>query len=654
MTRTLAAITAAIGLATGAFAETIVNLDGISGAVNEPKTLSDGTLLTGTLEGAPHPCKILIADGATVTLSNACIRGAHASTIGSHVRTNTWAGLTCEGNATIVLKGEANHVSGFSRDYPGIYVPSGKTLTIKGSDDVSLRVTSGSASDDNEDIGRGAGIGGVYQGTGDWKDCGSIVIEGGDIDAEGGEFAAGIGATYRSACGNITITGGNIVARGGKNAAGIGSGYYNSSCGNITITGGTIQEASTEGPGADSVEKDYYAAGIGSGYLSSCGDITIGAGIEEVWAMAGDYYNTPIGAGKGGSCGTVFVDDSLFDRYLSHLRMRKIRPWYYFDLGNLPLDENGEARILDGTIVTGTIDTNAQLRIYNDATVVLRDIRINEGLVQDPVYDPDEWVEFGAGLTCEGNATIILEGTNVVNAFHYEFPGIFIGSGYTLTIKGDGKLKASSFAEGWAAGIGGGSDANVSDCGNIVIESGVIEATGGTDAAGIGGAGENFPGCGLVVIGPNVTSITATGGWTPIGPGREGDCAGVVVDGTLGDATSGSTRTITNNGGGSGTVLPAPAFAADGDAATTKFVQGENGKWTLTAFAEMSNDALGKDVADGQIKVYAADTVEGLDGASPMTSGMTVKEKKSAVKTVIEVTPPGNPPSQFFRVKFGN
>ena len=128
------------------------------------------------------------------------------------------------------------------------------------------------------------------------------------------------------------------------------------------------------------------------------------------------------------------------------------------------------------------------------------------------------------------------------------------------------------------------------------------------------------------------------------------------MDSSLGDATSGPTRTITNNGGGSGTVLPAPTFASTGDAATTKFVQGENGKWTLTAFAEMSNDALGKDVADGQIKVYAAGALEDLDDPSSQMSnnGVRVKEKKSAVKTVIEVTPPGNPPSQFFRVKFGN
>ena len=641
MKRTLAAVSAAIGIATGAFAANLSN-------ITTAQTFPDGTLLTGTLS---HQVMLSIADGATVTLSNATIHGKHTSDLGGHgIKTNTWAGLTCLGNAKIILKGE-NSISGFCRDYPGIYVPTNKTLTIRGGDDDYLYVYSGS---DDDRKGYGAGIGGVNNGSVSKKNCGNIVIEGGNIYAQAGEAAAGIGGTPMASCGNIEIRGGNITAHGGKNAAGIGSGYRGS-CGNITITGGTIV-ADTEG--YDDVkpdQKDFYAAGIGSGYWGTCGDIAIDPGIELVKAISGDFHDTPIGAGKGGACGTVSVDPSLYDRYRSRDHERMIRPWYYFDLGNLPLDENGEARILDGTIVTGTIATNAQLSIYNDATVVLRDIRINEGLVQDPEYDPEEWVEFGAGLACEGNATIILEGTNVVNAFHYEFPGIFIGSGYTLTIKGDGKLKASSFADGWAAGIGGGSDANVSDCGNIVIESGVIEATGGTDAAGIGGAGENFPGCGLVVIGPNVTSIDATGGWAPIGSGRNGYCTAVVVDSSLGDTTSGSTRTITKGAGG-GASLPAPAFASTGEAATTRFEQGENGKWTLTAFAELANDALGSDVEDGQIKVYAAGAVEDLDDPSSQMSnnGVRVKEKKSAVKTVIEVTPPGNPPSQFFRVKFGN
>ena len=93
--------------------------------------------------------------------------------------------------------------------------------------------------------------------------------------------------------------------------------------------------------------------------------------------------------------------------------------------------------------------------------------------------------------------------------------------------------------------------------------------------------------------------------------------------------------------------------AAGGEATTTEFVQGEGGKWTLTTFAELSNDAVGADVAAEQVKVYAADSVEGLESASPMTSGVEVKGKKSAVMTTIEVTPPTGAQSQFFKVKFG-
>ena len=46
--------------------------------------------------------------------------------------------------------------------------------------------------------------------------------------------------------------------------------------------------------------------------------------------------------------------------------------------------------------------------------------------------------------------------------------------------------------------------------------------------------------------------------------------------------------------------------------------------------------------------------MEGLNNVSPLTSGVEIKEKKSAVKTTIEVTPPDPAASaQFFKVKFG-
>ena len=64
-------------------------------------------------------------------------------------------------------------------------------------------------------------------------------------------------------------------------------------------------------------------------------------------------------------------------------------------------------------------------------------------------------------------------------------------------------------------------------------------------------------------------------------------------------------------------------------------------------------DSVGTAVTDGQIKVYAADSVEGLEDAEPVSEGVTVTERKSAVKTTIEVVLPSTPEKQFFKVKFG-
>ena len=169
-------------------------------------TAIDGNMLTGTL-GEYH--KIIIEeDGATVTLNNATIDNRY--------------GIICKGDATIILQGK-NSVKGNSV-YPGIYVPKGKTLTIKGSGSLYA-----------ESI-RAAGIGGYY-GT----DCGNIIIDGGNIDARGGGDCPGIGACFGQSCGNITITKNVISVTAQSEWEGtpsIGLGYQ-STCGTITI-GGTV------------------------------------------------------------------------------------------------------------------------------------------------------------------------------------------------------------------------------------------------------------------------------------------------------------------------------------------------------------------------------------------------------------------------------
>lgn len=243
---------------------------------NSAYTAQNGETLTGTLA---NNVKISIADGATVILHNVNINGSGTWESGNY------AGITCEGDATIILSG-TNNVKGFYNEYPGIYVPENKTVTIQGTGSLTASSTSSN--------GFGAGIGGGFG-----ISCGNIEIQGGVITATGGSFAAGIGAGSgvgkgASTCGTITISGGTVTATGGDCAAGIGSGYAQnnpSTCGAISISGGTVSAtAGTAGASAP--------AAIGKGAVdagqSTCASVTITPGITSLTMTNGHSSATGI------------------------------------------------------------------------------------------------------------------------------------------------------------------------------------------------------------------------------------------------------------------------------------------------------------------------------------------------------------------------
>ena len=241
--------------------------------VTTATTIKDGYTVTGTLAAK---VKISIADGATVTLDGVSINAEGSWTDG------IYAGITCEGDATIILKG-TNTVKGFHMEFPGIYVPGdkndptkNKTLTIQGKGSLTASTASSMGN------GYGAGIGG-----GRSKACGNIKIQGGTITATGGDNAAGIGTGYEGTCGDITISGGSVTATGGATAAGIGSGN-NADCGAIEISRGTV---TARGNGA--------GAGIGTGEQGTCGAITISGGTVEAY---GGLFAAGIGTGDRGTC----------------------------------------------------------------------------------------------------------------------------------------------------------------------------------------------------------------------------------------------------------------------------------------------------------------------------------------------------------------
>ena len=167
--------------------------------LSEPYIAVNGDVLTGTLPEDVN-VKISITDGATVTLQEVTIEGWDDERY-------DWAGLTCEGDATIVLK-DVNSVRGFYFIQPGISVPVGKTLTIRG--DGTLNVQSNNSLRPYEYV-YGPGIGGRIN-----NDCGNIRIESGNITAIGHKRSAGIGSSNEHICGNITITGGTVTATGGS------------------------------------------------------------------------------------------------------------------------------------------------------------------------------------------------------------------------------------------------------------------------------------------------------------------------------------------------------------------------------------------------------------------------------------------------------
>jgi len=212
----------------------------------------------------------------------------------------------------------------------------------------------------------------------------------------------------------------------------------------------------------------------------------------------------------------------------------------------------------DGDILTGTLGSNVKISIADGATVTLKDVTIN-----GENNDSYKW----AGITCLGDATITLEGTNTVKGFNEDYPGIHVPEGKTLTIQGEGSLNASS--NGYGAGIGGGIGVA---CGNIVINGGTVTATGGDYAAGIGGGDNNLP-CGNIVI--NGGTVTATGGWmgAGIGSSNYGSCGAITISGGTVTATGGTDGA----GIGSGETGSCGAITISGGTVTATGIDGAAG-----------------------------------------------------------------------------
>lgn len=228
--------------------------------------------------------RIVIKNNAKVMLKNVILPAPE----------NGYNTIEINGSATLLLSG-TNEITGVStesyingRNLCPLVVKRG-TLTINGTvqdkltlnggksnyagclglrDGANLIINGGHIVANGKETKQGSGIGSYWTGDSDPR-CGTITINGGKIEALGGNDSAGIGAGSQCKCGNIIITGGDITATGGSNGAGIGS-SPGTSCGNITISGNNTVVTATKG---STTSND-----IGIGANGSCGTVTIKAG----------------------------------------------------------------------------------------------------------------------------------------------------------------------------------------------------------------------------------------------------------------------------------------------------------------------------------------------------------------------------------------
>jgi hypothetical protein len=315
-----------------------------------------------------------------------------------------------------------------------------------------------------------------------------------------------------------------------------GSGEMTESSGDFTLPNITLENQLT-------IFKLIIKNGEGTEITSSITGLTVSDGTNTYTvnrsAVAGPIYMAmqPISSDKTIS----FVANSTSNSYYKSVTNKayaanKIYPLNVTmtqgtttDLSTLNADHTAQ----NGETLTGQLKASHKISIAAGATVVLKNVDINYGTTLT--------ASSYAGITCLGDATLIVSGTDYVKSFDDGYPGIFVPSDHTLTITGSGSLYALGHAN--AAAIGSGKD-NITAyraCGNIVLQGGTIWATGGSGAAGIGsGATANYvepqtgtpSSCGNITIKNSVTHVYATKGAEAesIGKGQYSTCGTVTIE----------------------------------------------------------------------------------------------------------------------------
>lgn len=278
------------------------------------------------------------------------------------------------------------------------------TITINGGDVTASTKGGGWSNECNS-----AAIGNGGQNRLDmWYDetpVGTIVINGGSVNATGVWWGAGIGGGDEMPIASITINGG-IVRAESDSSAGIGNGGAGDG-GTITITGGTINAVSES------------ACGIGGGYISD---------IEKVVITGGDITATSDSGAGIGSCAfqttaQVTISGGMVTATSNHGDGIGMGNIFRDDLVDFSTGTDGHAVIFASSIADQTGKDSWSSLIFQG----------NNGKVYGTSYTVDEALTIPADkiLTIEhGDTLTVTSGVTLTNngAIHVNHGGTYSGA----------------------------------------------------------------------------------------------------------------------------------------------------------------------------------------------------------------------------------
>ena len=251
---------------------------------------------------------------------------------------------------------------------------------------------------------------------------------------------------------------------------------------------------------------------------------------------------------------------------------------------------------------TITVINNIADKVLN---LTLKDVKIDVSDTGDQ-YDWDQKGKAALSVQGKGNVEIELDGDNELKS-GTQSAGLEKTSTGTLTLKDDSKEAGSLTATGGnnAAGIGGGFQGNGE---NITITGGTVIATGGFSAAGIGG-GREGKGENITITGGTVNATSNDG--AGIGGGLLGSGENIAITGGTVNATGTDGAGIGGGNGGvgknititGGTVTAAGGFGNAG-------IGGGNG-----------SDGENITITGGSVTATGGEFAAGIGGSNGGSSG---------------------------------